>query len=309
MPKKHVQITQKFCDNLPDGLREDVLKLMDELPDEQRVIKRVCTLDASPLISAPVVTTDEDSDKREAMLYASTRTLDRDAEIVIPDGIQLDQYRKNPVLLFGHQWGNPPIGSMKNIYSDGFGLRGTAMFAGTDRAEEIWQLVKGGHIRTSSIGFIPTEVITRDRHPKEFAQMVTYAQNSWGEFGDDEAASVRAFITKSIMLENSIVPIPANPEALIQSVHGKSLTISDNTLKLLGIGSDDKLIDIEVDSKANDDLNEGKSLADVDPEPEAPKVKTIMRVIRKGPAKVTQPTQSEVEDMAKQAVEIMRGKI
>jgi len=293
--KKHVKITQKFCDSLPSGIREDMLKLMDELPDDQRVIKRV-TRDASPLISAPIVTENEDEERKEAMLYASTRTLDRDAEIILPDGIQLEQYRKNPVLLWGHQWGELPIGSMKNLYSDTYGLRGTAMFADTQQAKDVWQLVKGGHVRTSSIGFIPTEVITRDRNPKEFAQMVTYAKNAWAEFGDDEAAAVRAFITKSILLENSIVPVPANPDATIQSVYGKSLSVSSDILKSMGLQIEE---------------------TPVKPEPKEPEVKEsqkskkarcVLKVIRRGAA----PIKEEPVDMVKavkDAYEIARGKI
>jgi len=123
-------------------------------------------------------------------------------------------------LLFAHQWSGEPIGSMDNTHSDGYGVRGIAKFSSIQRAQNIWTLVQEGHLKTSSIGFIPTKVV--DKGNPLFTKLLEYALLNWGEFNKPEAVQVERFVVEGIMLENSIVPVPANPDALIQAVSGKS---------------------------------------------------------------------------------------
>lgn len=66
--------------------------------------------------------------------------------------VNLDRASPSLPLLFNH---NPdsPIGSAEGVTLSGDRLRAVLRFARTERAEEIWQLVRDGHIRGVSIGY------------------------------------------------------------------------------------------------------------------------------------------------------------
>lgn len=145
--------------------------------------------------------------------YASVRTVDRDNEVILPDGVDLDSFRKAPVLLWGHAWGQPPIGKDAVIASDGYGLRTRSLMAETALANDLWMLVKGGFLRTSSIGFIPLEYVTRDH--KDYGGLMDMARR-WPEWNSKAAPDV--FVTKALLLEHSLVAVPACIDALITSV-------------------------------------------------------------------------------------------
>jgi len=220
--KRKFKLSDSMLSHLGDEQQSIINDAMKEVECE-KVVKRVTT-------NAPIMT-DVDSNIRAASLYASTRKMDRDKEIIIPAGMRLDSYQKNPILLFAHQWNDAPIGSMERVHSDTYGIKGVANFADTQRGQEIWSLVRDGHLRTSSIGFIPTKTV--ERHEPEFLMWLDLASTHWPEFTEQDSAEVTRFITEGIMLENSIVPVPANPDALIESVTGKSY--DPELLKILGV--------------------------------------------------------------------------
>jgi phage head maturation protease len=318
MAKKRVRVTDDFLGNLPEQLAEGVSDALKE-SDVEPVLKRVPTVE-------PVHT--GVAGAGSATLYASTRRLDRDNEVIVPEGVNLDQYNLAPVLLFAHQWSATPIGSMQNTHNDGYGIKGVANFASTEKAQDIFTLVKEGHLRTSSIGFIPTEVV--DQSNPLFTKLLEFALMNWGEFTKEDARKVERFITRGIMLENSIVPVPANPDALIQAVHGKSL--DPDLLRMMGIEeTEEKGVVIQntiwIDSEEQDEVAEimgcpdedDKKDAEVEPDPEPEsdeksnepaKMKTIMRVISR-PSKEPEKKMSseEIAAIAAEKIEIMKGKI
>ena len=111
--KSKIKLNDTFMGSLPDEMQEGLSKIIEEAGiDEPEVLRRATTHKFAIA----------KGDERTAVNYASTRTIDRDREIVIPDGVDLREFRKNPVLLFGHNWSSPPIGSDSAIKSDGFGL-------------------------------------------------------------------------------------------------------------------------------------------------------------------------------------------
>ena len=159
-------------------------------------------------------------EERTFVGYASTRELDRDDEIVMPDGIDLSHYKQAPVLLWGHSWSELPLGSAKQIASDGYGLIGKASISDYPFAEDVWKLVQGGHLKTSSIGFVPTAYVTQGS--KEFGALVDVLNKDWGEFSTKTADKTKAIITKSLLLEWSLVSVPANIQSLVGDVSSKS---------------------------------------------------------------------------------------
>jgi hypothetical protein len=128
------------------------------------------------------------------MIRISAPSLDRDRDRVMPMGAQLDAYRRNPVVQWGHGYAEPwqTIGRTVDlsVSADGidalFELREPA--SDSDPQHIVLALWNGGFINASSIGFQPLAAEPNDFGGLDFT--------SWE------------------MLEFSLVPIPANRDAL-----------------------------------------------------------------------------------------------
>jgi len=125
----------------------------------------------------------------------STGIRDRVGDTIAADGWDLEAYRNNPVVLFAHSYGDPPIGKADVVLARNGQLRARMRFVPADVyafAEMIRRLVDGGFLRATSVGFNPK----------------TWVYN--------EETSGVDFKTQEL-LEFSIVPVPANPETLIEA--------------------------------------------------------------------------------------------
>lgn len=125
----------------------------------------------------------------------STADEDRHGEIVDQKSWQLDDYLKNPVILFAHDHTQPAIGKALSLAfnSDG-NLEGEIQFAAEeyDFANTIYKLYKGGYMRAFSVGF----------------------QNEVTEFDQEEE---QITLKKNTLFEISTVNVPANALALAKS--------------------------------------------------------------------------------------------
>ena len=136
----------------------------------------------------------------EAMI--STEDVDRDGDIVRATGAKIENYLKNPVVLFAHDYGDPPIARALSIeILPGRGLRATFQFpewGSYEQADVIRRLWAAGFLNATSIGFIPLDWKRVDGQPMAEGEFY------WGpkEFTSWE------------LLEFSIVPVPANQSAL-----------------------------------------------------------------------------------------------
>ena len=138
----------------------------------------------------------------------SDATPDRFGDIVEPAGWQLDNFKNNPICLFGHD-NKFPIGKWENIKAGDKDLRARLTLApkGTsDRIDEIRNLIDADILRATSVGFRPLESEPLDKDDK------------WG---------AKRF-TKHELVECSVVAVPANPNALAVA---KSLGVSTGTLR------------------------------------------------------------------------------
>jgi uncharacterized protein len=93
--------------------------------------------------------------EREVGVVASTDQLARDGHILEPTGIQLMNYRANPIVLWSHQ-PEEPVGACTAISVQGRALAATILFAplgASSTADKICALVKSNVIRGVSIGF------------------------------------------------------------------------------------------------------------------------------------------------------------
>ncbi|TYL87427.1 phage major capsid protein [Bradyrhizobium cytisi] len=145
----------------------------------------------------------------------SDETPDRMDDIIMSDGWQLSNFKKNPIALFGHQ-SSFPIGTWKTVRVVDKQLRGVLELAplGTsERIDEIRRLVEADILRAVSVGFRPIETKPRE-------------ETDWG-----------VFFTKAELVETSVVSVPANPNALAVA---KSLNISPATIDLVFAGKGTK---------------------------------------------------------------------
>ncbi len=134
---------------------------------------------------------------RTLEFIGSSETRDRMGDIVRADGWQLENYMKNPVFLWAHQYDQPPIGKATRVWVENRQLKFDIQFATRDEyefADTIYRLYKGGYLRATSVGFKPTEY--RDIK--------------------DESGYGTEFI-KQELLELSACPVPANPDALVSA--------------------------------------------------------------------------------------------
>ena len=110
-------------------------------------------------------------------------------------GWELDDYLRNPVLLFAHNQEAPPIGRTTRIETRGPLLVGDTEFASAEDypfADTIFRLVKGGFLNAVSVSWFPL-----DFKPAK-----------------DRARPEGIDFLRQKLLEISVVPVPANPAAL-----------------------------------------------------------------------------------------------
>jgi hypothetical protein len=214
--KSNVKLTE-FIPHLPAQLQEGLDVLLKQAEGQTELHRNVSCNDLNPI----------GEEQRTFVGYASTRTVDRDGEVVMPQGMDLSQFLKAPVLLWGHKWSDPPIGGDLLIENDGFGLKTKSLLADTALASDIWTLVQKHFLRTSSIGYIPLAWVLRDH--KDYGSLMD-ASRKWPEWQAKSEPS--AFITKAVLLEHSLVSVPANIDALITSVKEFKLETLARTLSV-----------------------------------------------------------------------------
>lgn len=133
-------------------------------------------------------------EKNTIEFIASKEVADRDNEIIAIKGIDLKNYKKNPIVLFAHNRQELPIGKAVGITKSGDSLKMKVEFADEETypfAHQVYKLVKGGYLNAVSIGF----------------------SADYKEVSYDEKKNTRTF-NKTELFELSIVPLPANADAL-----------------------------------------------------------------------------------------------
>jgi HK97 family phage prohead protease len=96
-----------------------------------------------------------DDVKHQIRFVMSTPDVDRHGEVIDQKGWKLDNFLKNPVVLWSHDHTQPAIGKIVDIgYTDG-NLEGTVQFAAEEYefAATIYRLYAGGYMNAVSVGF------------------------------------------------------------------------------------------------------------------------------------------------------------
>lgn len=163
-------------------------------------------------------------------VIVATNDKDRHGETINIDGVDLKNFKKNPIVLFSHRWMDLPIGKATEVRKEDGKIIAKGVFASEDAnplAQKVRKMHDAGMIKTVSIGLFVEEF---DRDERE--------------------------IKESEMVEFSFVPIPANPEAMVIAEE-KGLDINELASKgLFDFNKADfkeKLKTIDVEEKSEDD--------------------------------------------------------
>ena len=189
--------------------------------------------------------------ERVIRFKASDDSLDRHNEVVLPKGWILDDFAKNPVVLLFHDYSSLPVG--KGVAA---GVTKGALWIDAefdppeidDTADIVFNKIKHGTISAGSVGFIPKEILVPNRSERmayaaeRVAELAVkgieattehvlkggetgFADIVVADFEDaehkglfDKYPDARRIYTKQELLEWTICPVPANPNALAASL-------------------------------------------------------------------------------------------
>lgn len=124
----------------------------------------------------------------EVEVVVSNSAVDRHGESIVMEGIDLSQIKRNPVLLWGHDYSGLPIGGITKLWKSTGNLMARIKFATGiyDFADTVYKMVQNGFVNAVSIGGIVKK---------------------WN--------TDMTVIEKMEMVELSVVPVGAHPDALI----------------------------------------------------------------------------------------------
>lgn len=156
-----------------------------------------------------------DPASRSVEVVASSEAVDTYMTVIDSRSWRLDRFKANPVVLFAHNNRALPVGRAENTRVKGDKLLATIHFSdATPEAKAAWQLVQERMLNGISVGFYPGRI--EEEHRNGQTVDVLY---------DCE------------LYELSVVPIPANPDALVK----RAAQIRQAEL---GIGKSSEMIDL-----------------------------------------------------------------
>jgi HK97 family phage prohead protease len=185
----------------------------------------------------------EVQDDRTVKFVISTGGEDREKDIIDPSGWSTDNYMSNPVVMFAHDYNSLPVAKTISLETHGDSLVAIAQFAEAELnplAEQVFQMLKGGFLTGASVGFRPTEF--------------SYNETRGGvDFAAQE------------LLEFSVVPVPANPQALIAA----------------GVKSDDVDLIVEWARRTLEVFDKSEDCKDCEPESDTTALLTMQSSLEK----------------------------
>lgn len=139
------------------------------------------------------------SSEKAVVVTVSTRARDRHGDIVHPEGVRLERFRKNPVVLYAHEYDALPVArSLWERLREGRLIAKPQFHMKTQLSREVWALVEKGVLSAWSVGFIPER----------------WEPLKGGGFR----------VIEWDMLEYSCVPVPANFESLTCALKERRIT-------------------------------------------------------------------------------------
>jgi phage head maturation protease len=142
-------------------------------------------------------------------------TVDRQGEVVTTDGWRFDAYLRNPVVLNSHDYTDIEaiVGRCVAINRDGDSWTADLRFNSTEYGCLAKELIDCGDLRAVSVGFRPIVIEYPDVPSLRAARTLTDAQEkALVNVAQDPGTAIRH--VEKELLEISVVPVPANPDAI-----------------------------------------------------------------------------------------------
>jgi HK97 family phage prohead protease len=171
----------------------------------------------------------------------SAETIDRDGEVLIVQGCNATEFMQNPVLFWNHEY-DKPVGKCVNLKRIGDTLVGEFEFArrpegmeGEFFPEVAASLVAQGVVNAVSVGYVPEDGGVRRANGVDKKR-----------YGD----GVHTVFSRWKLLEISLAPLQANPDALITAVR-KGVCSSSLATKMFGVIVPPRRIQVSVEVPPN----------------------------------------------------------
>lgn len=162
-------------------------------PEEQRAEDLVVSAECGLVLKASSKLKEDESE-----FIITTGSDDRMGDDIVPEGGDLKAWKKNPVVLYGHDYRSLPVGKGRKVWVDEDGQTHAIVKWVPGEiyafAETVMKMVKEGFLSAASIGFRPLKYELKE---DKDGRWLGYKFEKWE------------------MLEFSIVPVPANSEALV----------------------------------------------------------------------------------------------
>jgi HK97 family phage prohead protease len=144
----------------------------------------------------------DEVEDRILRFVGSNEEIDRDNEKIVYSAWKLKNYKKNPVILMGHNYQAAPVAKAKKVWVDK--QNKSLMFdiefpepEVSSIGDSLYKLYKNGFMSATSVGFRP--------NPQKIKYGKEGTDEPWRTFNEVE------------LLELSLVSVPANPTALLTS--------------------------------------------------------------------------------------------
>lgn len=171
--------------------------------------------------------------ERSDVSWISSESPDRTREVVVAKGMDDSQFQGNPIVTLGHAYYLPPVGKSlwRKRVRDGarVGIKAKTVYPARPATwpeqdawppDQVFALIQAGLLQGKSIGFLPTKVHTPDSKEVQ--------KNGWGD-------NVGLVIDEWMLLEYACVFLPANQDALVESVSKGNLALTADVMQALGV--------------------------------------------------------------------------
>ncbi len=135
-------------------------------------------------------------DKRHLIFTISDESVDRYGDVIYLDGWDWEDFLKNPVVPFGHDYASLPVARALDVWREGKALKALTEWPAAELSgfgDRVYRHYLEGYLNAVSVGF----------SPREWA---------WAE---EPGRSLGINFYQQDLLEFSAVTVPANPNALI----------------------------------------------------------------------------------------------
>ena len=212
-------------------------------------------------------------------VIASTPSVDRYGDVVAPDW-KLERFAANPVVVWSHDYSQPPVGKVTDLSMDGDSLIASIKWDDSEPGSlgaTVARQFREGYLSAVSVGFAPESSTPRSELP------------------EDHPASGKSgqWLTGNELLEISAVSIPANPEAV--AIRAKMWGLEPDPIQrhILNVTEDEDTVTITM-AKEEEPPEEEEPPTEEEPAPEAEEESAQGDLWEEAPAKAAPDTPKTV---------------